>query len=122
MSRPANWPADKPWPPQRVTPPLFPTDGQINVTGHLVHDAELRVGAGGSRGVLVFTVDTGHGHPYEVIRPVPAGADDLQAATQLQRALRRGIPVRVSAQGCLPRNDHGHAVLQLLEVTDITAI
>lgn len=121
MTRPTNWPADRPWPPQHVAP-LFPSDGEIQVVGHLTHDAELRVGAGGSRGALVFELDTGKGHPYEVIRPVPADPGDLQAATTLQRALRRGTSVRVTAHGCLPRIDHGRAVLQLLEVTNVIAI
>lgn len=121
MSRPTNWPADKPWPPQHVVP-MFAVDGEIQVVGQLTDDAELRVGAGGSRGALVFHLATGHGYPYEVIRPVPADPDDLQAATKLQRTLRRGTSVRVTAHGCLPRTDHDRAVLQLLEVTNVTAI
>lgn len=121
MNRPANWPADKPWPPVRLARAHVDA-GEIQISGQLINDAELRMGAGGGRGVLIFELDTGSGFPYEVLRPIPAGANDLQAATTLQRALRRGVSVRVSAHGCIPRTDHGHAVLQLLEVTNVTAI
>lgn len=121
MSSPANWPADRPWPPRRATPSLAAA-GAIEVVGQLTHDAELRMGTHGGRGVLVFELETGKGFPYEVIRPVPCTPHDLQAATTLQRALRRGVSVRVCAQGCLPRIDHGNAVLQLLEVTNVVPI
>lgn len=80
------------------------------------------MGANGARCVLVFEFDTGKGFPYEVIQPVVATPDDLQAASTLQRALRRGARVSVIAHGCVPRIDHGNAVLQLLEVTHVAPI
>ena len=118
-ARPSFLPADRPWPPRRVQPAAH-HDGAIEIVGDLAQDAELRLGAKAGSAVLVFTVETGLGFPYEVIQPYSADPADLQAATVLQRALRRGASVRVTAHGCLPRTDHGHAVLQLLEVTHIT--
>ena len=121
IARPASIAADRPWPPQRADVQVA-ASGAIEIVGRLMNDAELRIGAVGGRGVLRFRLETGSGLPYEVARPIPAGANDLQAATTLQRALRRGVSVRVNAHGCIPRTDHDHAVLQLLEVTNVTAI
>lgn len=123
IRRPSCIPADQPWPPRRVEPQTQTQhDGLIEIVGTLIQDAELRVGASSGSAVIVFMLGTGNGYPYEVIRPVPADPGDLHAATTLQRALRRGVSVRVAAHGCIPRTDHGHAVLRLLEVTNITAI
>ena len=99
-----------------------PDAGVLEIHGHVVHDAEFRVGADGKSGLLAFEVSTGMGFPYEVRRPVAGQAADHIAATALQHALRRGARVRVYARGATPRTSHGIAVLQLIDVTHVIPI
>jgi hypothetical protein len=114
-------PADRPWPPRRIEAPPS-QDGVLEIVGQLLHDAELRVGADGTHGVLQLEVTTGKGFPYEVLRPITGSPTDYQAAKALAQSLRRGTNVRIHARGAMPRLDHGLAVLRLLDVTDVTPI
>ena len=111
--------AGRPWPPR---PPMHEATGAIDVQGELEHDAELRMQADGARGVLALELTTGRGHRFAVTLPVDGDPHALQDAQALARSLRRGSVARVRAHGCLPRNDHGHAVLQLLEVESVAHV
>ncbi len=112
-------PPDREWPPHPRA--AVAASGVIEISGRVAHDAELRVQPDGARGVLVLELDTGSGYPYAVTLPVTGDHHSLQDAQALARSLRRGTFARVRAHGCLPRTDHGNAVLQLLNVETVAA-
>ncbi len=121
IARPSTLAADRPWPPQIVA---TGTDvgGAVEVCGRLVHDAELRLQSDGARGVLHIEISTGRGFAYAATFAVSGEPHVLQEAATLARQLRRGTSARVRALGCLPRTDHGHALLNLLDVIAVTPI
>lgn len=109
---------DRLWPPRGVAP----IEGAIDVEGYLEHDAEMRVQPDGTRGVVSIELTTGRGYRFAATLPVAGDPHALQDAQALARSLRRGTCARVRALGCLPRNDHGNAVLQLLDVVSVAPI
>ena len=119
--RPCSLPTERPWPPRRVEAAIDPA-ATFELVGLLRDDAELRIGVGAARSVLLFKLATRTGFPFQVLQPIAGDAGALQAATSLARTLRRGTQVRVRAEGCVPRTDHDHAVLQLIGVTTVTVI
>lgn len=119
VARPSSLAPDRAWPPRA---PVAGITGAIDVEGQLQHDAELRLQPDGKRGVIALELATGRGFMFAATVVVDGDPHALQDAQALARSLRRGTSIRVHAHGCLPRTDHGHAVLQLLEVTNVTAI
>lgn len=119
LVRPPLAAAHRTWPPR---PPVSIASGAIELEGALASDAEVRLQPGGLHGVLMLELHTGRGHPFAVTLPVDGDPHALQDAQALARSLRRGTCVRVRAHGCLPRNDHGNAVLQLLDVESVAPI
>lgn len=115
-ARPSSVAIDRAWPPRAATPPAA---GALEVVGQLTHDAELRMQADGARGVIALELSTGSGFMFAATLVVAGTPSSLQDAQALARSMRRGTSARVRAHGCLPRTDHGHAVLQLLEVESV---
>ena len=118
-ARPASLSADRAWPPRAPIPIAC---GAIDIAGQLEQDAELRLQPDGKRGVIALELSTGRGHLFAATLLVDGDPHALQDAQALTRLLRRGAAVRVRAHGCLPRNDHGHAVLQLLDVESVAPV
>lgn len=120
IARPSCLPADKPWPPVRVqTSAEAPAAvGFIQVTGRLIHHAELRHSVGGAA-VLCFDINADKGMPFIVRQAVPAEPAALRAAEVKAAHMVAGALVHVYAHGCRPRTDHDTAALLLLDVTDV---
>jgi hypothetical protein len=119
-ARPACVAADKPWPPMRVQTSADDgcPAGFLQVSGRLVHHAELRHSARGAS-VLCFDLHAGMGLPFLVRQVVVADPAAIRAAEVKAARMVAGAMVHVYAHGCTPRTDHDTAALLLLDVTDV---
>lgn len=90
----------------------------IAIKGPLQYAAENRL-TGAGDAVLILTIRTDRGWPFEV--RVPFGADGaLQAAAYAAR-LPKDTHITVEAEGAVPRFDHGPAVLALHGINRVDA-
>lgn len=90
----------------------------LNIKGPLQCAAENRLTVTGDA-VLILTIRTGSGWPFEA--RMPFGTDGaLQAAAYAAR-LPKGAHITIEAEGAVPRFDHGPAVLALHGINRVDA-
>jgi hypothetical protein len=90
----------------------------VTVKGPLQYAAENRIAVDGAA-VLILTIKTDRGWPFEV--RMPFGADGALQAAAYPARLPRGTHITVEAEGAVPRFDHGLAVLVLHGINRVDA-
>jgi hypothetical protein len=92
----------------------------ITVRGTLDRNAEFRLTSDG-HALMVLTVVTGLGFPFEIRRDFGAGPAAALVAQSRADALKRGVEVEATAGGAEPRLDHGTAGIVLRKLTSLTS-